>query len=753
MKKTRLKIGILLMAVPLLFSGISMRPEDFAGVSSRTAFLSTGSSEPDTFVPVKENDHYALQINKKSGAVKVIDKETKFEWNSTPADYESDKIAEDSNKMALDSQLLLTYANSKTSAIQYTTSKLSSANKGGLSFSATANGIVVTYTFREGFVIPVEYELGDSSLTASILADQIQENDGNSTLCSIALLPYFGAGGVSDSGYMFVPDGSGAIINFNNNKSDIAGDVDNNFIQNGFSQYVYGRDEAISQKARTSTAEGVKMPVFGLKNADNAFCAMITSGESRGLINASVAGKNSSYNNVYSEFIYKDMDTFTVKSKSYDAQILTLFEKSPAEVDKYSVRYQFLKKENANYTGMALAYQNYLVSEKGLKKRTQSGEYPLYIQLFGGVKKKQLFLGFPISRTIPLTKYDDVAGIAEQLKESGVTDLVCRYDEWMKDTSSSPIPVDLKTEGTLGGDAGFKRMTDYLNQNGVRMYLDVNLTDIVKSRRGYSRGSDSTKSIQRSPCVLYGYNLASGRTDPNLQTSILLTPKKVVTAAQTVLGNLPKRGVTGVSLSTLGKNLYSDFTVEGAERPSAEQMYEDIFNQFDDGGKVMAESPNSYAIPYASDILSAPSESSGFLVEDYEVPFYQIVLHGYVDYSTPPVNQYGDYRDIVLKALETGSSLNFLWAARNTDKLQDTPYNSYISIDCSDWLNQAADSYRELEPILSRVSDQRIVGSEMLQQGVYETVYENGTKITVNENDYPVHFGSQTIDQQSYSVQ
>ena len=52
---------------------------------------------------------------------------------------------------------------------------------------------------------------------------------------SISILPYFGAAGLEDSGYMLIPDGSGALINFNNQKASYG----------AYSQNVYGRDPVL----------------------------------------------------------------------------------------------------------------------------------------------------------------------------------------------------------------------------------------------------------------------------------------------------------------------------------------------------------------------------------------------------------------------------------------------------------------------------------------------------------------------------
>lgn len=54
----------------------------------------------------------------------------------------------------------------------------------------------------------------------------------------------------------------------------------------------------------------------------------------------------------------------------------------------------------------------------------------------------------------------------------------------------------------------------------------------------------------------------------------------------------------------------------------------------------MLTEPNGYLITNASEIVDIPIYSSKFAIEDYEIPFYQMVLRGYIPYSTPSVNDY-----------------------------------------------------------------------------------------------------------------
>ena len=106
-------------------------------------------------------------------------------------------------------------------------------------------------------------------------------------LTTINLLPYFGAANDESQGYIFVPDGPGALIYLNNGKTTAE----------TYGRAVYGRDRASMpvNEYSADSKEQIYLPVFGLKNDDRAFVAILEDGDAMGQINAVVAGMRDSY--------------------------------------------------------------------------------------------------------------------------------------------------------------------------------------------------------------------------------------------------------------------------------------------------------------------------------------------------------------------------------------------------------------------------------------------------------------------------
>ena len=71
---------------------------------------------------------------------------------------------------------------------------------------------------NHAFVVPLDYKLEEDGLKVSIPLDEVTYNDAQYAINSMQVLRLFGAADTQESGYMVVPDGSGALINFNNGK-------------------------------------------------------------------------------------------------------------------------------------------------------------------------------------------------------------------------------------------------------------------------------------------------------------------------------------------------------------------------------------------------------------------------------------------------------------------------------------------------------------------------------------------------------
>lgn len=141
------------------------------------------------------------------------------------------------------------------------------------------------------------YALIDGGFTVTVPSADITGDD-KTPVTDIALLPFFGCGGTQDEGQLLVPDGSGALIRFNNGK----------VTADGYEQKIYCRDLALSQQNQDAPSQPALLPVFGIGRNGGGFVASIDGGYESAYVMADVAGKAVSYNHVYGSFRVRAYD-------------------------------------------------------------------------------------------------------------------------------------------------------------------------------------------------------------------------------------------------------------------------------------------------------------------------------------------------------------------------------------------------------------------------------------------------------------
>ena len=68
---------------------------------------------------------------------------------------------------------------------------------------------------------------------------------------------------------------------------------------------------------------------------------------------------------------------------------------------------------------------------------------------------------------------------------------------------------------------------------------------------------------------------------------------------------------------------------------------------------------NDYALPYADIVTNMDLSGSGYTIIDEEVPFYQLAIHGFVNYVGSPLNNCGNEEEELLESAEYGAGLSF----------------------------------------------------------------------------------------------
>ena len=620
----------------------------------------------------------------------------------------------------------------------------------------------------EVFSIPLEYYLEDENLVVRVPASEIKypvnviDEYGRRTtypLVSVEVLPFFGAAGLEDEGYMLVPDGSGALIKLNNGK----------VTANPYEQTIYGRDLGLTQPAVVPpAAKEAHLPVYGMKRNDQAFLAIIEEGDTTGRINADISGRRYSYNAVWPRFILINQDRASLQGSTPEAWGATIqWRVQRKTINTYQnqmysgdlkIRFAFLSDDQADYSGMARYYRNYLVEKYNLTRVNAGKGIPFFLELVGAIHDYQPVMGVRTEVIVPLTTYEQAKRIIFDLSREGIEQerFKLTYTGWLQRGVHHTFTNKILPEGALGGRKGFNSLVKFMNDRRIDFFpavdfinvYDDHLLDGFQSRRDALRYMDGNYALPKLESNYFDAVTGRAKIGPAYIISSLRFP----TLTDRFLLDFSKYELSGIYLQNIGNQLNSDFTKRNRERTRdwVRDMIVAQTAKFSAEAKVQVSGGNVYLLPLIDNIKNIPMTSSGYNIVDQDIPFYQMVLHGYIPFTGEPINFAADYRDELLKLLETGGYPYYLGYYRSASALKETCFDRLYTGSYQDWLEEAVLVYHRLNAELAAVQSLEIVKHEQLADGVFATTYENGMVIMVNYNDEPVRIGDRVIEGKGY---
>ena len=684
-------------------------------------------------------------MDKKTGEFSVKMK-SGYLWNSNPDKDQimSDPIAKGINKMSMFSQISIEYCD-KENRVSEDMSYTNALDSGSINLGVTEKNGVYTavYKFVTGksyedkyITIPVEYQIKNGALQVSIDINKIQEND-TYHLLNVSILPFFGAGAPSEKGYIFVPDGSGALIDFNSATTSPA----------KYSAFIYDRDSSMKTEMETDVTNSVRLPVLGIKKDNDAFLAVVDQGDALGTVNALVSGINTSWNNAYFTFQYREFDTITLDEMTWNERSLPYLGKVNTGSGKFTIDYYFLEGSDADYVGMATVNRDYLMSKYKIKKPAPTKQVPFYMDVNMSVKKVEPVLGLPMEVTEPLTTFNELQSMLERFKKADIDDLVVKMDGWLPGGVHGEIPNSASAESAIGGNGAFSKLLDYAKADGtIHLYPSANFTTVYKSGNGFIPLLQAGRNISGALAEQYNFLQSTGLKDVTKAPWYLVNPGYSLAALNRFENNLKSETKTtgaGIAVDGYGDTLYSDTytsVIDGlsgrvpADRAQALNMWQEGLKLSEQNFKsLLISGGNSYAVPFAKDIIDIPMGSSMFNICTEQVPYYQIVMSGMVETASTPVNFNEDPDTFLLQCLETGTYPLYSFTARESSLVKDSDLNNIYNSQYTLWFDDAVKSYAKYHDAYEKISGQPIVKRET-NNNIVKTTYQNGVQISIDYN-------------------
>jgi len=600
---------------------------------------------------------------------------------------------------------------------------------------------------RPAFTVTLRYTLDGKSLLVSVPFDKIAYRTLYPVI-RLDLLPFMGAGGLQDEGYLLVPDGSGALINFNNGK----------FNQIASNNPVYGWDEAMPRSA-VVIDNRAPYPAFGIQKNGAALLGIIEEGAAYANIQADVSGRNCSYNYVYAYFDMIHGAVMDISGRSDRA--VYLFESGFPQDEKITVRYTLC--DSDGYVGMAKEYRSWLLKKyPRLANRPAVKGVPIAVEIVGAVNKTQHRLGIPFDLPLKLTSYSEAEKMIQDFSKFGWKDVQVKITGWFNRSYEHTVPSKISLIGDLGGKKNFKNLVSAAGQNGYDLYPEADFMFMrdLNPFDGFSLYRDVSRYVSRSRVEKYPYSFVwFGERIRWGKLNYLARPASSMNIIDKFMQNASSLGLQNIAFRNMGSRLGGDYNEKRrVSREASMKMRQDKFTQLSDGGaKVMVSAGFLYSVPWADFIIDMAVDYQGYSITDESVPFYQIALSGLVPYTSRAINLAEDYTKNLLKTIESGAGLYFSFMAEETVELQETKFRQFYANEYDKWVGDADALYKRFSADFAGLYGQAITDHIILSPGVTVTVYEDGTRVVVNRSDNPWNYDREgrsiVIKADSYIVQ
>jgi len=587
------------------------------------------------------------------------------------------------------------------------------------------NKIENPYKPRATFYVTLEYKLTDDGFNVTVDPKKIKYVAEFAPV-RVDILPYFNAADRKDSGYIFVPDGSGSLIYLNNNKYTV----------NTYEKRLFEVDNTLAPDEMIATYQESVLPVFALSGKDSGFYATIDSGYEEAGISAGVAGNSSYYNNVYPFFDLLSHGSISYNSTTVSSNVLVLTERFTA--CKFSVSYHLID-GGTTYSQIAVRYREYLQDTGFLPVEPKTDNTQLNVKIIASAYVQKRFLGIPYTSLVAMTDYDETAQILSKL--DGIITQV-NYTNAMSGGILQEDIDSFKPLSVLGSESE----REELSKKTGKLIFSYNAQYATDIKNGHT-----AKRLDRSNARKYQYDLV-GRNVLKTNSMKILSPLYLPSYAEDAAESLKDNEIKNINIKDLAYQLCSDFKV-GAQidRYWARRKVQQYLSKISKDHYVTADIGSVYSFNYLDKIVEIPVTHTGYKIEDKAVPFYQIVISGLIPYATASVNCSDEGIIQFLNTVAVGGQLQYTWYYEKPDNLTYAREN-YYGMGYKDSIEDAKNMIEKYQPLYEKIAGNAISEHSYITDKVSKTVYENGISVYVNYSDSDLTVEGVSVKALDYTV-
>lgn len=576
--------------------------------------------------------------------------------------------------------------------------------------------------------------LQEDGFTAEIPQSSIFENDSHVTVGAFYVFPFLGHSYLGqDEGYMFIPDGQGAIIKLQYNE---------NRFSSPFNEPVFGGNLGIeievspgvfSNFVFTTPPEMVIMPVFGMVHTERAigFLGIIESGYENASIEAFPNGVSTNFDWISSRFTYSHVIQQPMGMQSGFVSTRT---QRPNRID-VKMRYVFVIGDQATYTGLAVAYRNYL-EKNGAFASAQMDDFRTGID-FLGLEQRDWAL---FRLNVGMTTFSQAQNILTTLADNGVDRVFTRFSGWTTRGGVVSMPNrDFNPASYLGGARGLNQLQSTVDELGGELVLAVDPLCIYVDANMF----ESMNAMRR----------ATGRTaDWGGGTLRVTSPPRTNEIASHLATEFGGRGFMADIMCM--PNFLSAYSEGGhyfcrTDNAALARCGIAAFDYVFEAPALTA--PFAYLWQFARALTNMPSTGSGYLFTYRHVPFLSIATSGMIPLYLEHVNFQANQRRFFLNLVETGARPMFLITAEDAELLRFTYRNDVYSSMFDLYKAQIIQFDQELNYLHQHIGTSSIM-RRYVDGNFVRINWSNGLWVYINYGREAVEFNGVQVDSMSYVI-
>ena len=584
--------------------------------------------------------------------------------------------------------------------------------------------MIINYFDKYNISVPTTYKLLDDGVEISIDPTKISEGT-KYLLVSVTPAPFMcTAYNKNDGSYLFVPTGSGALMYA---KETAIGD-------RSYVGEVYGVDGARLLTEVPVDEEEIRMPVFGVKDKNDALLAIINEGAGSAEIEATSGNNRTGLSNVSAKFYLRAYDRIAsgIQLLGYSDYTKVAQNLSPNPI---RISYYPLTDEDADYNGMAKRYKKYLLDNGYLTEGTaQTADYG--IKFLGGTVTQELFLGVPVNSLNSMTSFSEAQNITKELIEaSDMSPEIMLSGYGDNGISPGKIAGGYSFSSVYGGNKQRKELEDFCKENKISLFTDFDLLNYSKSSNGFSYVFDSAKSASLRAVKKYPTKTPLREYDKDNPYKIIKR-SKLQNAANKLVKSAKKLKISGISLSSLSSIAYSDYSNEKYySKSNIENDVTKIFASIKDAAyKTAATSPNAYAAAEADVLYDVPVNNGGYYAFDESIPFYQMVFGSSKTLYSGSLNLTENFDQHIASSVAFGSKLCFTLTQNFDNSYIINQTNKLYAVRYSDNKELINSVLNKVEPFYKAIKGASIVKYDKVNEGISKTVFNNNVVLYANHS-------------------